>query len=99
MRPYIRGGLAAFCNHYRSDANDHVTVHFAAITVLGDMIKKFEAMGLIQGHDYVALDTGESKMLCMIHAEQVEKPFWFETGADWLKYKYWKGKMLIWYYG
>ena len=93
------GGLDAFRNHYRSDANDHITVHCATITVLEDMINKFEAMGLIQGHDYVVLDTVECKILCMIHAAQVEQPFWFETGADWLKYKCWKGKMLVWYDG
>ncbi|MGD9251397.1 MAG: hypothetical protein PVG19_09255 [Desulfobacterales bacterium] len=63
------------------------------------MIRKFDTMGLVQGIDDVALETVACEMLCMIHAEQVEQPFWFETGADWLKYKYWQGKILVWYDG
>ena len=52
------------------------------------MIRQFEAMGLVQGNDFAALETVECEMLCMIHSEQVEQPFWLETGADWLKNKY-----------
>ena len=93
------GGLEAFQNHYSCEANDHIAVHVVAVAGLGGMIRPFEAMGLVQGNDFVALETVECEMLCMIHAEQVEQPFWFEAGADWLKYKYWKGKILVWYDG
>ena len=93
------GGLEAFKSHYSCDANDYVAVHVVAIAVLGGMIRQFEAMGLVQGNDFVALEAVECEMLCRIHSEQVEQPFWFGTGADWLKYIYWKGKILVWYDG
>ena len=63
------------------------------------MIRQFEAMGLVPGNDFVAHETVDCEMLCLIHPEQVEQPFWFQTGADWLIYKYWKGKILVWYDG
>ena len=93
------GGLEAFKDYFSCDANDHIAVQVVGIAVLGGMLRQFEAMGLVQGNDFVALETVECEMLCMIHSEQVEQPFWFETAADWLKYKYWKGKILVWYDG
>ncbi len=93
------GGLEAFIDRYSADANDHITVHCVTNAIIGDTIRKLEAMRLARGKDFVAIDTVECEMWRMIHSDEIERPFWFETGADWLRYKHWKGRVLVWYDG
>lgn len=93
------GGLAAFRTRYRVDANDHITVHCVANAVTGNTVREFEAIGLKQGQDFVAIDTVECEMWRIIHSKKVDRPFWFETGADWLGCRNWKGGVLVWYDG
>ncbi len=91
------GGHAAFITQYGADANNDITVLCVSTTVIADTVRKFEAMGLNRSRDFVVIDTVECEMWRIIHSDAVERPFWFETGADWLRYKYWKGRVLVWY--
>lgn len=92
------GGLDGFRNRYISGSNDLITVHCDVSTAV-DTIRELESLGLEQGADFVAIDTDECKMLQMISSDEIERPFWFEAGADWLRFKHWKGKVLVWYDG
>lgn len=92
------GGLDGFKNRYRSGSNDRISVHCDANNAL-HTIRDLEANGLKRGEDYVVIDTDECEMLQIIHSGEVERPFWFEIGADWLRYKNRKGKILVWYDG
>ncbi len=91
------GGHAAFIAHYKADANDDITVLCVSDTVIADTVRKFEAMGLNRSRDFDVIDTVECEMWRIIHSDEIERPFWFETGADWLRYKHWKGRVLVWY--
>ena len=93
------GGHAAFIADYGADASEDITVHCVSATVIADMVRQFEAMGLHSRQDFVIIDTVECEMWRMIHSEGIERPFWYETGADWLGYKHWKGRTLVWYAG
>ncbi len=91
------GGREAFMARHSADANEDITVHCVSATVIADTVKECEAMGLNRGQDFVVIDTVECEMWRMIHEDTIERPFWFETGADWLRYKHWKGRVLVWY--
>jgi hypothetical protein len=93
------GGLNAFRRQYSAEANDHITVHRVPNAGIGNTIRKLEAVGLLQGEDFTTIDTVECEMWRLIHSDEIERPFWFETGADWLQYKHWNGKVLVWYDG
>ena len=92
------GGLDGFKNGYRSGSNDLITVHCEANTAM-DTIRELEAIGLEQGEDFVVIDTDKCEILQMISSYEIEKPFWFEAGTDWLRYGHWKGRVLVWYDG
>ena len=93
------GGTGAFLTRYRADANEHITVHCVTDPLLGGIVGALELMGLEQSRDFVVIDTVECEMWRMIHSDEIEQPFWFETGADWLRYRHWKGRVLVWYDG
>jgi hypothetical protein len=93
------GGLNAFLKKYVTESNGQITAHCVANSNVWDAIRELEAVGLEEGRDFVTLDTVECEMWRMIYADDIERPFWFETGADWLRCKHWKGKVLIWYDG
>jgi hypothetical protein len=93
------GGLVAFRKKYQVNCNDHITVFSEISSSIEKTIKGLETIGLEQGKDFVALDTVECEMWRMIHSEKVRRPFWFETGADWLQCNHWNGKVVVWYDG
>ena len=89
-------GLTGFRNRYQSGSNGLITVYCEVNTAV-DTIRELEAIGLEQGDDYVVIDTDECEMMQMVGSDQVERPYWFEAGADWLRYKNCNGKVLVWY--
>lgn len=76
-----------------------ITVYCEDCSAFENTARVLEAKGLDQGEDFVAIDTVEFEMRRMNHSDEIEQSFWFETGADWLKYKHWNGKVLVWYDG
>ncbi|MBL0713893.1 MAG: hypothetical protein JJV98_09335 [Desulfosarcina sp.] len=93
------GGLSAFVNRYRAECNDHITVYCHTGSEIGDMFRALEAVGLEHSNDFATLDTIECEMWRLIHSEKVNRPFWFETGADWLQCKHRQGSVWVWYNG
>jgi hypothetical protein len=93
------GGLRTFRNRFNVNANAHITVYCDSNNAMWENIRKFEAMGLEHGKDFVTLDIVECEMWQLIHADGVDRPFWFETEADWLGCKHWNGNVLVWYNG
>ncbi len=91
------GGHAAFIDQFGADTNADISVHCVSAAVIAPTVGKFEAMGLKRSRDFVVIDAVECEMWRMIHADAIKRPFWFDTGADWLRYRHWKGRMLVWY--
>lgn len=91
------GGFDPFMNRYSAESNDLITVHCVTESIIVESIREFEALGFVQGEDFVVINTVECEMWRMIHSDDIERPFWFDTGTDWLKYKHCNGKVLVWY--
>lgn len=93
------GGQSAFVNDYGGDFNEDITVCCNTGLAIKHISKKLKSIGLKQSKDFVTIDTIEIEMWRMIYSEQVERPFWFETGVDWLACKQSQGNVLVWYNG
>ena len=89
------GGLDAYINQHGVNYNAHITIQ--CVTV--DTTRALEKFGMNQGKDFVAIDAVESEMWQMIHSDDIEYPFWLDTGADWLKCEHRNGRVLVWYDG
>ena len=93
------GGLDDFKNRYRPDFNDHIAIHCVTKYLIWYTVRELESVGLVQGKDFITIDSVECEMWRMIHSEKVDRPFWFEMGPEWLRCEHWKGKVLVWYDG
>jgi hypothetical protein len=93
------GGLKVFRRRFNVNSNEHITVYCDSSNSVWDNIKEFEAIGLENGKDFASIDTVECEMWRLINADGVDRPFWFETEAEWLGCKHWNGNVLVWYNG
>jgi len=91
------GGINSFVYRYKASCNDHITVFCAKEMDVWSVLRELKAIGMVSIKDYVTLDTLECKMWRMIYSEKVHRPFWFSTGADWLKCSHWNGDVWVWY--
>ncbi len=90
------GGIDAFRNRYRPDFNDHFSILCVASRLIWYTVRKLEIVGLVQVEDFITFDTVKCKTWQMVHSDDIERPFWFETGVEWLNYKYADGKVFVW---
>jgi hypothetical protein len=93
----LPGGQGAFVGDYGGNSNGDIAVYCNTGLAVNQITKKLKAVGLRKKIDFVILNTIEVEMWRMIHSEQIEQPFWFKTGADWLRCKLWQGRVLVWY--
>ncbi len=93
------GGFDSFINRYSVEFNDHITVYRVTNAAIASTNRELEIEGLNHGDDFVAIDAVECEMWRMIHSDDIERPFWFDTGADWVRYKQWRGRVVVWYDG
>ena len=92
------GGVSAFVNRYRARCNDKITVHCSSGVEIWRILNTIKSLGMRCIKDFVTIDTSECQMWRLIHQEKVNRPFWFRTGATWLKCEHWDGDIWVWYH-
>ncbi len=91
------GGLDAFRQTYRTHSNDHIAAYCVTNYLILDAIRALELAGLDYGKDFTTIDLAAFEVLRMIHSDKIHQAYWFKTGADWLKYRHYNGKVSVWY--
>jgi hypothetical protein len=91
------GGINSFVNRYKASCNDHITVLCAKEMDAWSVLGELKAIGMVSIIDFVTLDTLECEMWQSIHSGKVHRPFWFRTGAKWLKCSHRDGDVWVWY--